>query len=554
MKKNIFSVFLASTLLSVVMIPSAFALLENNIVVRYISQIFTQGSMSPWVMKFAIFWLVFAIFYALTSKAEFLSTGKGKGVPITISVVLALLASVGMPNAIAQTIFNLYGGLFSAILLLLPFVLMGVIFVKTKDKTPFTHLMMAISLFFLGAILTTQWFQQFIPELIFNALNDPLEIGGIILIILGIMEFVMMFRSWNKNKPDYSTGGSTSTSKGWSNPFKRNKTPEDIAADEAKKIQKEQDKQKQLEAMEKERAEAEELGRFIGSVAADAGRRFETLKDGSVKLHKVLERPDIEKTLPEASTKLVVPLINEAKVMYEDIMKIKGADKNYTALLADIRNGASLALTDEESKLMLIEKTIEDESKLIKEKENWIKIEYPKVAKPKLDKEKKDAEEIIKKAKKNIDEQKADKELSEASIIDLRDILKQIEGKSAPDAEMLRKVDNVIEPQLNASMPNSIPFYLNKINEKITNLAKVSKNPRSLGIYKGELEQVVANFDKGLAILEKSMAGLTLDIDNIAKDMITFRNLQHKLNKLDVEERKIESKSTSSGSLFGTRM
>jgi len=584
MNKKMLGVSLTTVTMFLVMLPSVFALLENNIVVNYIRQIFTDGAVSPWIMKFAIFWLVFSIFYAVTRKAEFLQGANGgKGVPITIAIVLAALASVGMPSKVAKAIFNLYGGIFSAILLLLPFGLMIYIFIKTEKKTPMTHLMLAISFFFLGAILTTQWFQAFIPALIYKALNDPLEIGGIILIILGIMEFFMIFRSYNANKEKYDSGtgdyGGGSGKSWW--PF-RSKTPQQLQEKEARReankaIEEKKKREKEAE-LEKERAQAEELGQFIGSVAADAGKRLETLKDGSEKLHKVTETPDVrlEQTLPEVDHNLVEPLINEVKTMHDNFVKAKTANMRHKVIVQQMDKAAKNINLEEGKKIKISNDEIEDYKKSKQEITDLVKtIKKLSAGTPENETEKKNVKKQLR-IKKNqlkqivgvtryddwsngvkkklkdlqnkFEEQTAQKKKYEATIEEAKQIQNLAKDKAIPDDKKAQDlIDNQILPRLDIDNQTSLAKILYKIKEKINATVLEKHNPRAMGVFKGEVKQHIAQYDAVVRDLEANINSLKMDADNMLNNLADLERYLREIKLLDKYETKGEKYTRPAG-------
>jgi len=302
-----------------ILVPTVFAFLENNVVVNLFAQLFTNEGVSPWVLKFILFWLIFSIFYAVGSNVKQLrSEGGGKGPVITIAIVVALLASIGIPNDVVGSIYRLYSGIFIIILYLLPFGIVYFMIKKTKDMGFMPRIILAILLMFFGIMLTTGFLQQFLPDIISKILKDPVEIAGLVLIIFAILQVIYAFSSFNKGAGTGNGGGFSSMWNpvkgfGGSDPETRRLRNEEK---EAKRVAKENERE---EKIKKDLLAAEELERAMKSLDLESKRLFDAIKKGRDILNN-LPPERVNEMKSQIVTKVLDPMKNEIGLL---IPKIK---------------------------------------------------------------------------------------------------------------------------------------------------------------------------------------------------------------------------------------
>lgn len=186
----------------IISIPAVFAAggFIPDVFSEGISELF--GIFSDFVMqKFLIFLLLFsAIYFVLyfMKNAPFAKGDDGgkkaKGPAIAISIAIAAIGTVMMPQNIVTLIFNLYSGIFSLILLIGPMAVLLWLTYKKDDggaeKGPFTHLirfvLFGILFFFINSGIWN------FSDLSFIA--TTLDMLTLILFIMMIVEFFRSFK------------------------------------------------------------------------------------------------------------------------------------------------------------------------------------------------------------------------------------------------------------------------------------------------------------------------------------------------------------------------
>ena len=96
----------------------------SDLIGPLIQQVFGSDNIDSVYLKFILFIAVFTIVYAALQKVSFLSKdgSKRSGISITLSIIIGLIGTLLMPEALARAIFLSYAGLFGLILLLAPIV------------------------------------------------------------------------------------------------------------------------------------------------------------------------------------------------------------------------------------------------------------------------------------------------------------------------------------------------------------------------------------------------------------------------------------------------
>lgn len=531
MNKKFLGISLVSVVTFLVMLPSVFAYLENNILFDWVRNLFSDPTAQPWVLKFFLFWLLFALIFVIGGKIDQLKTEKGgKGPVTTIAIVLALMGSIPIPNETIITIYNLYGGIFQLLLLLLPIFIAFKVIKKDPEMGMGSRLIYAFILLVLGILMMSGWFLEYLPDTFHQAVNDPLEIIGMVMFVLGIFQIFYAIQKNNQSKPQGGGGVGASLSRGFDNVMGGKDRWNDWRdrrgeKKDAKNAKKEQNEAKRLDDIEKLRAETESLGHFIGKNAADAGKRIETLKDGVEKLDNVVNSGMVEKMHPEINSVLVEPLYHECEGIIEDLQDNARKDSLRDKELIEIGNKLQSDINDEKERLVSTKEKISDEANQISELQKEINDGISKKSLSEADTKLKEAQQD--KLHQEIIElnnhAKVVQEMEDAAA----SIMAKIKTVSIPVGVHKKQIERQIMPLLDENNKFSIPSYLNAIHKSISDAATKYKDRDTglTGMEKGLFAKYVNGYKNAVIQLDKDYKNYMSLIEAMDKDIAETKEL-----------------------------
>ncbi|MFT4283003.1 MAG: hypothetical protein ACMXX6_01110 [Candidatus Woesearchaeota archaeon] len=312
-----------------------------------------SGDPSVVYLRFVIFIGVFTIFYAILQKTIF---GKGQtnrgGVSIALAIVLALIATITMPQTVVELIFNMYSGIFGLILLFGPVLyLLYFVYKEIPGDSRGGHLIRVLVLLIITALLTSRSLLnnfEFLRE--FGADQYIILIGSIIF-ILAIIELVRAFSGGGSDRFSGSTSAGygnydNASSKG-TNPYQNRKDSESLSKSLA-------------DALNKNASDEEKDDSSLAKVEKDTSeetKKFEEYKNYVSELSGIVENIGPEDT--EKMDKAIDLLINVVSTKISP--ELEKYEKN------DIK--------EQRDKLLHINKTVEDTrnicNKIIENKERY---------------------------------------------------------------------------------------------------------------------------------------------------------------------------------------
>lgn len=153
--------------------------------------------------RLLLFLIVFALIYAALMFVEAQNDSPLKGQKraiILISLVLALLAVIIVPAALLVSIMVSYGGLFSAVLILIPLILVGTFLWKTKEAEWLKALACLILFYTYGAYANTAFVLRRGPDadMVFAYIAD---FAGVASVVFLFLFFYYIFETFGRTEP-----------------------------------------------------------------------------------------------------------------------------------------------------------------------------------------------------------------------------------------------------------------------------------------------------------------------------------------------------------------
>lgn len=176
-----------------------------------INTVFGSG-ITPAFQRVLLFLLFFTIFYALLERTTVFKRGQDgvkKNISLIMALILGLISSIAIEANLLNRIYQIWGGLGGFILLVaLPIFLVFFVYKYMVGDNVGTHFGRFLILVIVGTLLMSPGLFAGIQVIENEILSQWVALGGLIILIIGIIELFKMFGKMSANDVDNPNSGS----------------------------------------------------------------------------------------------------------------------------------------------------------------------------------------------------------------------------------------------------------------------------------------------------------------------------------------------------------